>query len=278
MNARETFLLLFQQGLDEVEARGLIEVAGSLFTSAAYAAAALGQPAQAFRLACEGRARVLATALHLEALELTPKQRQQLEALRAGIREQSRMLERAIGLERHEILERLQRLRAEISAIVSATEEGSHESDPLTQAAALVAEGSVIVVPIVTEVGGKLLLVTAGRDHDYPVITAIDLPEFTSARLKTLIYGDEMGRSNHWLAAFANDVPWRLRMERSARAVEEISRELWSLIGCPLGSRSQRPRDTAGHSPYLFTLRRTWTIAAGPSPGLCHRPAPPGRL
>ena len=66
------------------------------------------------------------------------------------------------------------------------------------------------------------------------MITAIDLPEFTSARLKTVIYGEEWAVSDHWLAAFANDVPWRLRKERSARAVEEISRELGSLIGGPL--------------------------------------------
>ena len=98
--ARETFLLLFGQGLDEAEARGLIEVAGSLFTNAAYAAAELGEPRQAFHLACEGKARLMATALRLETLDLAPEQRQRLEGLRREIRKQARVLEAVTGLKR----------------------------------------------------------------------------------------------------------------------------------------------------------------------------------
>ena len=103
--ARETFLLLFQQGLDEVEARGLIEVAGSLFTSAAYAAAALGNrlrlsvsPARVGPAFWRPRFAWRRSNLH-------PSNDRHLEALRAGIREQSRLLERAIGLERHDVLD-----------------------------------------------------------------------------------------------------------------------------------------------------------------------------
>jgi CHAT domain-containing protein len=222
----------------------LIEVAGSLFANAAYAAAELGDAARSFRLACEGRARLIAIALRLETLDLAPEQRRYLEELRAGIREQSLLLERATGLERASVLDEIRALRAELSSLVAAAGDRWQESDPLVQAIPLLARGCVIAAPVVTELGGKLLLVTAG-DQDIPVPAVIDLPELTAERLRTVIRGDEKGLPRGWLAAFAPDVPWRQRKARSAHAVEEISRELWSL----LGSRLERALSDHGIPP-----------------------------
>ena len=95
--ARKTFLLLFGQGLDEAEAHDLIETSGPLFTNAAYAACALGEPIEAFRLVCEGKTRRLAAALRLQTLDLPPESRRRLERLRIKIREQSRELEQVNG-------------------------------------------------------------------------------------------------------------------------------------------------------------------------------------
>ena len=64
-SAREAFLLLFGQGLDEVEARDLIAEAGPLFAEAAYVAAQIGDRERALGLLSEGKARLMAVALIL---------------------------------------------------------------------------------------------------------------------------------------------------------------------------------------------------------------------
>ena len=62
-SAREAFLLMFGQGLDETDARHLIENAGPLFAEAAYAASEMGDPEAAFSLLNEGKAQLMAVAL-----------------------------------------------------------------------------------------------------------------------------------------------------------------------------------------------------------------------
>jgi hypothetical protein len=123
-DARKTFLLLYGQGLDETEAGDLIETAGPLFTNAAYAAAELGDAEQAFDLACEGKARLLATALRLQTLDLAPAQRQRLGELQTAIREQSRLLDQSTGTTRGEVLGRLAQLRSELSGLIGAASNG----------------------------------------------------------------------------------------------------------------------------------------------------------
>ena len=62
-SARAAFLLMFGQGLDEMEARDLIESGGPLFAEAAYAATEMGNSEEAFSLLSEGKARLMAVAL-----------------------------------------------------------------------------------------------------------------------------------------------------------------------------------------------------------------------
>lgn len=230
----ETFHLLFEQGLDETEARGVIEVAGSMSMAAAYVAAELDDLNHAFSLACEGRARLMAVALRLARLDLSSEQRDHLDALRASIREQERMLDTAVGEARREALDQLRRLRMDLSAVISSAEKQSIAEDPLTQAGQLVADGSTLVAPLVTEVGAKLLIIARNHTANYPQITAVELPELNSERLRTLIHGNDNAGLSPWLAAFAHDIPWRQRKARSRLAVGEISRTLWELLGAPL--------------------------------------------
>src|SRR5262249_41150454 len=58
-SARDAFLLLFGQGLDQDEARDVIAEAGPLFAESAYAAAEMGDAPGALNLLSEGRARLL---------------------------------------------------------------------------------------------------------------------------------------------------------------------------------------------------------------------------
>ena len=104
----------------------------------------------------------------------------------------------------------------------------------LAQAGTLVADGGILVASIVTEVGGKLVLVTAAQNPDRPLITIVDLPELTTERLKVLMHGGAAGGPRGWLAAFARDIPWRKRKTCATHAVEGIGAELWNLLAGPL--------------------------------------------
>ncbi len=84
--AREAFLLLFGQGLEEDDARTLVADAGPMFAEAAFAAVERGETEAALELADEGRARPLAVAMKLQSLELPAGQRQRLDELRSAIR------------------------------------------------------------------------------------------------------------------------------------------------------------------------------------------------
>src|SRR5262249_46463830 len=117
-SAREAFLILFGQGLDEAEARNLIEQAQDLFAEAAFCAAQLGDLEAALSLAGEGRAKMLAVALRLRALELPADQRQRLEDLRATIQVQERTVEAAHGLERSAAFDKLAKVRTDLLELV----------------------------------------------------------------------------------------------------------------------------------------------------------------
>ncbi len=75
-SARDAFLLLFGEGSEEAEARALIADAGPLFAEAAFAAIQRGDNEAALALADEGRARLLAVAMRLQALDLPTDRRQ----------------------------------------------------------------------------------------------------------------------------------------------------------------------------------------------------------
>jgi tetratricopeptide (TPR) repeat protein len=238
-DACDAFLVLYGLGLDETKSRELIEAAGSLFANAAYAAAELGDTERAFNLACEGKARLLATALHLQTLDLDAPRRQRLDELRGAIREQSCLLDRPAGTGRRDVLKRLRELRRELSALVAESTSRTGEADALALARPLVAGGGAIVVAIVTAIGGKLLLVTAGPDR--PLLTAIELTELRTARITKLL-GDEAADSRHnWLTTLVDRGSWPVeRKQAAARLIEAAGLDLGSLLAGPLATALKR--------------------------------------
>ena len=234
--AREAFLLLFGQGLDETEARDLIAQAGPLFAEAAFAQVQLGQTAKALQLASEGKARLLSVALRLQGLDLAPDKRKRLEELRGAVRAQSRAYEAADGGERTSALDRLAAVRRELLAIIAASNKAEVQSTGATLSAVhdLVPAGGAIVMPIVTKVGGKILLVTLSDGK--PVLTTLDIPELYSQRVETLIRGTgvKVGLAGGWLGAF--NIQYLPPDEFNARigewtgAIERIGPELWRLF------------------------------------------------
>ena len=128
-SARETFLLLFGQGLNDAEARDLIAEAGPLFAEAAFAAAQRGESEAALTLASEGRARLMAVALKLQTLDLPADKRRRLDELRTAIRAEERAVEATQGVERAAAVEKLIGLRQELLGLVKDAAQPRAEPD-----------------------------------------------------------------------------------------------------------------------------------------------------
>jgi CHAT domain-containing protein len=263
--ARETFLMLFAQGLDDTAAGALIDEAGPLFSEAAYAAAQLGETEAALSLASEGRARMMAAALKLQTLDLPADKRRHLEEVRAGIHEAERAVEAMQGAGRAAALERLVSRRQELVGIVneaSASGAAAHGS-ALAQARALAGKAGAVAVPIVTRLGGKMLIVAGVRPSrsdsiararrptaasaksktkagavasDPEGLTPVDMPELTTAALNALLRGT--GPNDGWIYAYsvnllpdnAIDEAWPIWMA----AIDGLGPDLWRLIGSRL--------------------------------------------
>jgi tetratricopeptide (TPR) repeat protein len=217
-SARDAFLLLFGQGLNEAESRDLISQAGTLFAEAAYAAAQIGDGATALQLASEGRARLMAVALRLQALDLSDERRSRLDDLRAQVRVADHAVEATStqGAARAAALEKLAGLRRQLLALVKDADTSVGDAETAReQARGVVGKGGAVVVPIITKVGGKVLIVTngvrpaggqnvtrpqqggkagAGRgarradaEAPKPSITTLDLPDLTPTKLDILM-------------------------------------------------------------------------------------------
>ena len=230
--AGETFASLFGEGLDELEARDLIGIAGSLFGNAAYAASEMGEPAVAFNLASEGRARLLKIALRLLELELPPEAMKRLAAGRTAIHDAAARLERSMVGNRAEVLEQLTRARRDLAQLFEEhAAETSVPSSALEVARRLVPEGGAIVVPILTIVGSKAL-VLAGDG----AVTVREIPELTIDRLVLFLTGtDHFNEIGGWLGAYSIQyLPEAERGQRTGEWRDAIARlgvELWEMIG-----------------------------------------------
>ncbi len=237
-DAREAFLLLFGQGLEEDEARTVIADAGPLFSEAAYAALQRGESEAALTLASEGRARLLAVALKLQSLDLPAGQRQRLDSLRIAIRDARQNVDAAVGTGRAATLERLAELRQELLGLVNSASPGEvREASEVAEAQSLVAAGGAVVMPIVTGLGGKIMVITNTTTGSG--MTVIDLPQLTTQRLSDLLAGSSKNRkSAGWLAAYF--VNYLEGPEKDRRwpewlaAVDSLGPELWRLLGARL--------------------------------------------
>jgi tetratricopeptide (TPR) repeat protein len=230
-DARETFLVLFGEGLNEANAHGVIADAGTLFGEAAFTAAKLGENEKALELTTEGRARLMAVALKLQALRLPPDKRRRLDDLRAEIRVADRRVEAMQGADRASAVEKLVGLRQELLVLVKdAVGTEAVRGSALVQSRALAGRTGAVVVPMVTSVGAKILVVTAAG------ITRVDLPELTTDRLNVLVRGEsKQGRAGGWLGAYninyLSDADLDRRWPEWLAAVGDLGPELGRLFG-----------------------------------------------
>ena len=231
--ARRAFLILYGQGLQEAEARLAVTQAGTLFAGAAYAAAQRNDLTAALTFASEGRARLLATALRLQELGLSPEKRARLETLRGNIKQEEQAYEAAGGPAKGATLQRLVALRGELVELVqSAGGAGGRSDDLVTRTLGHIPEGGALVLPITTAVGGKLLILASSRAGQ-PALTAVDIPQMTSGAVDKLLRG-ETGKGG-WLGAF--ELQYLQGDERERRiqdwlgAIDGIGATVWRLFG-----------------------------------------------
>ncbi len=234
-SAREAFLLLFGQGFDETEAGALIADAGPLFAEAAFGAIERGDAETAIALADESRARLLAVSLRLQSLELSAENRARLDALRAAIRAAQAAAEAASAADRNTAIEHLSALRRELLALVTASGASDDRSTAaLAEAHRIAAAGGAVAIPIVTSLGGRLIII-GGTD---PKASVIDLPELTPARLSTLLAGPDGVVGGGWIGAyFANYFEGEEKEKRWPQwmsAIQDLGPELWRLFASDL--------------------------------------------
>jgi CHAT domain-containing protein len=236
-SARDAFLLLFGEGYDETEARALIADAGPLFAEAAYAAIQRGDNETAVALADEGRGRLLAVALRLQALDLPADRRQRVDELRAEIRASLKAIDSATEADRTGALSALSSQRRTLLDLVkSANTSEERRGIALAEARRIAAAGGAVALPVITEHGGKLIIITApvgGSD-----IAVIDLPDLTPARLSELLAGPSGKPAGGWIAAyFVNYLQGPEQTQRWPEwldAVERLGPALWRLLGARL--------------------------------------------
>lgn len=233
-SAREAFLLLFGQGASEAEASALIADAGPLFADSAYAALQRRETEKAFELANEGRARLLAVALKLQTIDLPADQRQRLDELRVAIRAGQEAADAAQGTERGAAIDRLIGLRRELFAIVDqAGKGGAARSSALAEARRIAAAGGAVVMPVVTDLGARLAVVTAAKAGED--VTVVDVPGLNTMRLAELLIGQKDAPHSGWIGAyFVNymDGPEaKQRWPEWIAAIDRIGPELWGLFG-----------------------------------------------
>lgn len=233
-SAREAFLLLFGQGVSEAEARALIADAGPLFAESAYAALQRGETENAFELADEGRARLLAVALKLQTIDLPADQRRRLDELRGAIRAAQEAADTARGTDRAAAIDELIGLRRELFAMVDRGGKGSGPPMPaLTEAHRIAANGGTVVMPVVTDLGGRLLIVGPTRTGDG--LTVLDVPALNTNSLAELLIGPKDAPNTGWIGTyFVNYLEGpdaERRWPEWIAGIDRIGPELWRLFG-----------------------------------------------
>jgi CHAT domain-containing protein/tetratricopeptide (TPR) repeat protein len=238
-SAREAFLLLFGEGLDEVATRALIGDGGPMFAEAAFAAVQRGRTDLALELANEGRARMLAVTLRLQTLDLSPDQAARAHDLRGSIRSAQQELEQAQGVERAAALEKLVASRQELLGILKLAGQRAEFQSAIAKARKAMAGGGAVVVPVVTNLGASILLVTGSAGQER--IDALALPADTSEKLFVLLRGPRKDpRLTGWLGAyFINQLQgdeFNRRWPEWMGAIDKVGAELWGVFGAQLSA------------------------------------------
>jgi CHAT domain-containing protein/tetratricopeptide (TPR) repeat protein len=239
-SAREAFLVLFGEGVDEAEADDLAASAGRLFPDSAYAAVKLGHLDAAFDLLDEGKARLAGAALRQRSADLSVDERDSFELLRSSIRSSNQELAKSTGSDRLEALDRLQYFRRELLGLMEKVKGQNLQQADQVLRRSLIPSGGAIVAPIVTASGSEILILTSS--HDVPTLGVLDLPGLSTNSLAYLMPDwldeDRQNDTNRWFARIDSTcrAMWRwfagpLDQALRQRGVKEGGRIVWMPLG-----------------------------------------------
>jgi CHAT domain-containing protein len=141
----------------------------------------------------------------------------------------------AQGLEHSGALDKLVTLRRELLALVESASSSKKSGGALALARALVPAGGAIVVPIISSMGSKLLIIAASKGGKN--LSVIDLPDLT--RLNEFMRGPTNApKLGGWLGAYViNYLPYEEQNGRWPEwqsAIGNLGPELWGLLGARL--------------------------------------------
>lgn len=237
-SAREAFLLLFGEGLEEADTRALITEAGPMFAEAAFAAIKRGETGLALEIANEGRARLLAVALKLQTLDVSPDVRKRVDELRASVRSAQQVAEMAQGVARAAAIEKLVAVRQELLEVVKpAAKQAGGPDFAIAKARHVLAGSGALIVPVITQLGASIIIVPATPDRGG--VRHVSLPDDTGEKLFVLLRGPRNDPNlTGWLGAyFINQLPSAEFEDRKPdwmAAIQGIGPELWRLFGARL--------------------------------------------
>lgn len=241
-SAREAFLMLFGEGLEDADTRALVTTAGPMFADAAYCVAETGEATAAVQLASEGRARLLGLSLKLQGLAFDPEQRRQLDELRGEVRIRQSAVDDAQGADRDAALRQLAAARAELLALIESAEpDGALSVLASDQASEAVDADGVLLLPVVTARGTKMLVFDGARKS----WSVVALPDLTIGRITDLLASTQSRDNPGWIEAyfanyFQDEVEQKRRWPQWLAAVDGIGVELWNLFGISLAKEFAR--------------------------------------
>ena len=125
-------------------------------------------------------------------------------------------------------------LRQELGALLKeAFAKEAQTGGAMALARNVLPEGGAIVAPIITKVGGKLLLVTGSKGS--ADLSVLELPKLTTVRLNEIMNGPaDAPKVTGWLGAFAiqylEEPEKRERYPEWLAAIESIGPDLWQLF------------------------------------------------
>jgi CHAT domain-containing protein/tetratricopeptide (TPR) repeat protein len=244
---------LFSAGLDRAEATAVITDATGLFASAAYAAIRRNAPTEAINHLESGKARLLKATMQLDNVVLPPPERERINRLRDEVRTVENMIEATVGNERQQAVSALEGLRRAIATIL---DKAAAAQPPIPNGAdiakSLLSDYAAIAMPLITEHGSVLLLVTLTNSNT-PNIQVFELPAAgQSAMTRFLLGSDPTGKIGGWLGAYSiNHLPANAQSaQRPAwlAAISNLGPALGQMIGTTLAAALDKAAVPIGSS------------------------------
>lgn len=212
--------------LSESDMKDVLGDLGAMAALGPYVSLMLDKPSRALELAESGRARLLAKALTLESLPMSSESRSKVHGIQNKISVHERRLSSPMLFDRITPFKNSVALRREIRSLVEEADLArSFENSASIALEEILTNGSVIVIPVLTEAGGRIVI-SLLRDGK---------PEIHVAESKAV------GTVREIIESSGNGIEWRKQYLRFSdgipdEALFEAGKALGEVFATPLSS------------------------------------------